>query len=239
VEPFLLCNPADKNGEGITNPDDHLVCYLLQPPGGFLGIPIPILNQFFPAQETIDIGEPFGLCVPSTKALVPPDADGDGVPDASDNCPTIANGPAEDNQADGDSDGLGDACDNCVAKSNPPASYPAFRTTTGGQLDDDADGYGNLCDAKFTPGPIVTALDTIQYKTAVNKPVDPVSPLSICGNPPGSLTCDQFDLDGVSPVITALDTIVYKTLLNLPVGPKCAVCGVDFVNLPCVGDTCP
>jgi len=71
VEPFRLCNPADKNGEGIANPDDHLVCYRLQPPGGFLGVPIPIQNQFFVGQA-IDIGSAFGLCVPSTKQLLPP-----------------------------------------------------------------------------------------------------------------------------------------------------------------------
>jgi hypothetical protein len=38
----------------------------------------------------------------------PPDADGDGIPDATDNCPQAANT----NQADGDQDGIGDACDN-------------------------------------------------------------------------------------------------------------------------------
>lgn len=37
----------------------------------------------------------------------PPDADGDGVPDASDNCPLVANP----DQADRDGDGIGDACD--------------------------------------------------------------------------------------------------------------------------------
>ncbi|MGI6375238.1 MAG: Ig-like domain-containing protein [Anaerolineae bacterium] len=42
------------------------------------------------------------------------DADGDGVPDASDNCPAVAN-PG---QADSDGDGVGDACDGCP---NDPA----------------------------------------------------------------------------------------------------------------------
>jgi hypothetical protein len=38
-----------------------------------------------------------------------PDTDGDGIPDAQDNCPAIAN-PG---QADTDGDGVGDACDHC------------------------------------------------------------------------------------------------------------------------------
>jgi hypothetical protein len=72
ADPFRLCNPADKNGEGTANPDDHLVCYLLQPPGGSLGLPLLVQNQFFPAQSTIDIGTAFGLCVPSAKAIPEP-----------------------------------------------------------------------------------------------------------------------------------------------------------------------
>jgi len=179
-----------------------------------------------------------GLAVPTAVPLLgatgTADSDGDGVEDASDNCPTIANGPAQDNQADGDADFVGDACDNCTEIINFPATFPAYRTTTGGQLDDDADGYGNECDAKFTPGPVVTALDTIQYKTAVNKLVIGVN----CGTS-GTDPCDRFDLDGMAPVITAVDTIVFKAKLSQPVGPKCAACGVDFVNLPCAGDACP
>ena len=40
----------------------------------------------------------------------PADADGDGVPDAQDNCPTVANS----DQKDSDGDGVGDACDQCA-----------------------------------------------------------------------------------------------------------------------------
>jgi hypothetical protein len=46
-------------------------------------------------------GEIFGGCT------IPPDADGDGIPDASDNCPAVFNP----NQADCDGDGTGDLCD--------------------------------------------------------------------------------------------------------------------------------
>lgn len=60
-----------------------------------------------------------------------PDADGDGVPDSSDNCPAVAN-PG---QQDGDGDGDGDACDNCPTVANPS------------QVDTDGDGTGDACES--------------------------------------------------------------------------------------------
>lgn len=41
----------------------------------------------------------------------PPDADGDGIADGQDNCPTISNA----DQNDADADGVGDRCDQCSA----------------------------------------------------------------------------------------------------------------------------
>jgi hypothetical protein len=64
------------------------------------------------------------------KPLVHQDADGDGVTDALDNCPSVPN-PT---QADVDADGKGDACDNCVSIANPT------------QTDADGDGFGDACD---------------------------------------------------------------------------------------------
>jgi hypothetical protein len=72
-----------------------------------------------------------------TRALIidaPPDApdgDNDGVPDAIDNCPTIANT----DQSDVDKDGVGDLCDNCPVIANP------YQEDVG-----DADGVGDACD---------------------------------------------------------------------------------------------
>src|SRR6185295_4161161 len=48
-------------------------------------------------------------------AHVSGDCDGDGVPNASDNCRSIANA----GQQDAEGDGVGDACDNCRLIPNP------------------------------------------------------------------------------------------------------------------------
>lgn len=58
------------------------------------------------------------------------DRDGDGRPDGSDNCFSVANP----NQADSDGDGRGDVCDNC----------PQIRNDA--QVDTDRDGLGDACD---------------------------------------------------------------------------------------------
>ena len=59
-----------------------------------------------------------------------PDADGDGVADAADDCPQVPNP----DQRDTDGDGIGDACDDCPLTPNPD------------QADADGDGVGDACD---------------------------------------------------------------------------------------------
>ena len=61
------------------------------------------------------------------------DADGDGIPDAEDNCVDVPN----EDQADFDGDVVGDVCDNCSEAANPA------------QDDCDDDYCGNLCDCDY------------------------------------------------------------------------------------------
>jgi hypothetical protein len=61
-----VCNPVDKNGEGIVNKESHLVCYTLRI--GIKAKPVLIKNQF--GELKIKLGSPEILCVPSTKKVM-------------------------------------------------------------------------------------------------------------------------------------------------------------------------
>ena len=117
-------------------------------------------------------------CVPSrpqavngstiyTGEITTGDSDGDGIPDASDDCPTVFNPvrPVDDGaQADLDGDGMGDACDACPSAAGEggcPPFDPADMDDDGvsdssdncpfnydpSQTDGDSDGHGDACDA--------------------------------------------------------------------------------------------
>jgi len=118
------------------------------------------------------------LFVPEPSAL---DADQDGVVDAEDNCPVIANS----NQSDLDGDGVGDLCDNCLTISNAgPLS-----------CDSDLDGYGNLCDGDFDNSTDADGIDfiplfTTDFGTGTQS-------TNTDGNPNGTdMNCDGI-VDGI------------------------------------------
>jgi hypothetical protein len=72
-KPKHLCNPVDKNGEGIKNPPVHLVCYTAKPARGerkhVRRQGLYIANQFGQLRlDTLKEGE---FCIPSTKTVTP------------------------------------------------------------------------------------------------------------------------------------------------------------------------
>lgn len=71
------------------------------------------------------------------------DSDADGIPDATDNCVTVANL----DQHDDDGDGVGDACDPC----------PQIKETT---EDSDGDGIPNDCD----PNPLLAGDTLVRFE---------------------------------------------------------------------------
>jgi hypothetical protein len=93
----------------------------------------------------------------TTPVVVEPDGDGDGVPDASDNCPAVANG----GQANADGDALGDACDTnsyAPAAAGTPADKngdEGSALTTSGAFTD-ADGNATLTISKVSGAGTVT-----------------------------------------------------------------------------------
>jgi hypothetical protein len=95
-----------------------------------------------------------------------PDADSDGIRDASDNCPTVPNSPP----ADADSDGPGDACDNCPAWPNPAQALPAWPVDTN---DADCDGFSTADETYFGTDPMAACGFTAGGNLASDKwPVD-------------------------------------------------------------------
>ncbi|HUJ61982.1 MAG TPA: thrombospondin type 3 repeat-containing protein [Kofleriaceae bacterium] len=83
-----------------------------------------------------DAGGSAGSAGPDGAASGAVDSDGDGIPDALDNCPTVPNP----DQHDHDGDGRGDACDVCPHLPDTGA-------------DSDGDGVGDACDPRPTePG---------------------------------------------------------------------------------------
>ncbi len=173
--------------------------------------PAPTLTQIRAQGETADTGPKYPLFFckgetpkdePSCAPSRPPqfdgvsketDKDGDGVPDAEDNCVDVFNPfrPIDGaDQADADKDGIGDACDIC-----PEDAEQKCVRTSGGDLDgdgvpngvdncpdvanadqkdSDGDARGDACDACAVANPGATACPLAIH--SVRNPADAAHP---------------------------------------------------------------
>jgi uncharacterized repeat protein (TIGR01451 family) len=142
------------------------------------------------------------------------DTDGDGVPDADDNCPTTSNP----DQADADHDGVGDVCDNCPANANPDqkdsdgdgiadACDNCKANANPDQLDSDHDGVGDVCDNCLNnPNPdqldgdgdgVGDACDNCRLKANADQlDADGDGVGDACDNCKTTSNADQLDADG-------------------------------------------
>ncbi len=159
-------------------------------------------------------------------AIVPADADGDGVADQFDNCPGVAN-----DQADLDGDGLGDLCDGDAdgdgsggevdCNDLDPAIHPDASEICGNGLDEDCDGQDETCTSTCSfPG-----LDPTGFSLAS------VSSQELAASVSGAAVL-AFDGDPQTKWHTAWSTVSpdpgYPHFIAIDLGGLHEICSFDY-----------
>ncbi len=142
---FAVCHVDGQGEYRLIDVNEHAYASHVDHGDGAPGDPIPGVAGFV-------FG---GDCEP-----VAADSDGDGIGDASDNCPSVPNPAQEDADGDdigdacdddSDGDGIDNASDNCPSVPNP-AQEDADGDDIGDACDDDSDGDGIPDSADQCPG---------------------------------------------------------------------------------------
>jgi len=146
------------------------------------------------------------------------DADGDGVSDAVDGCPLVA----DPEQTDADGDGSGDACDDCPALANPT------------QRDLDRDGQGDACDPDIDGDGVPNAADVCPADYVAGRAFDQV----FAGggpDPDGDGVADDCDACPADPQNDADGDGICGDVDNCP---QAANSGQEDSNTDGAGDAC-
>tara|TARA_B100000767_G_scaffold136544_1_gene129346 strand:- start:99 stop:7694 length:7596 start_codon:yes stop_codon:yes gene_type:complete len=114
------------------------------------------------------------------------DADGDGVEDGLDNCPSIAN----QDQVDTDDDGLGNACDDDDDNDGVLDVNDALPLNASESVDTDGDGIGNNADADDDGDEVADELDNCPITSNFNQ-------LDTDGDTLGNVCDTDDDNDGI------------------------------------------
>ena len=160
------------------DPGDYSGVYRLGQVGSFTGVQdltlLPGIDYTFQLGTGSGIASVFSPCAVEPEVLAVSghelafscheaalDVDADGVPDDSDNCPTVSNL----DQVDLDADGLGDACDSDVDGDEVDNAFDNCpELPNADQVDDDGDGYGDLCDDDDDGDDVPDALDNCPFE---------------------------------------------------------------------------
>ena len=144
----LFVLPSDveleDNGDVLVSDDGANVVYRIAATGGAVSI---FASGGTFSEENRLTAPGMLLRVGPDNVISLPDEDGDGIPDASDNCLLVANP----NQTDTDGDGDGNACDTDDDNDGMPDTYElskGFKPLNPADADEDADsdGYSNLAE---------------------------------------------------------------------------------------------